>query len=576
MKEEKTKKKIKCGSKAAPETRLLHKRQIRCAVYTRKSTEEGLEQDFNSLDAQREACEAYIKSQQHEGWVLIDKYYDDGGFSGGTLERPGVKELFKDIEAGEVDIVVVYKVDRLTRSLMDFAKIVDLFDSHNASFVSITQHFNTTTSMGRLTLNILLSFAQFEREVTGERIRDKIAASKKKGMWMGGRVPLGYEIADKKLVIEKDFSSVIKIIFERYLELKSVHKLKTYLDESNIRSKSGKVFSKGNLYKILSNKIYIGLITHKNNTYNGEHKQIIDFETFEKVQKLLLENRVDKNCGLKSSSNSLLAGKIYDDKNNRMSPSHSNTRKRKYRYYVSLAVTKLKKGQEGSVSKIPAGEIEKFVVEEIKNFLLNTKKVQKLIKDLNVINQNDIINTIAEITDFSNPKLIRAILEKVVISKEWIEITLSQSQLIETFKNLAHDLEPPIETKEPCEDTITIKKDVRISTTSQIGCNTLIIPTGSNIVPMPNQHLIKVIVKSRYWNELLLSGEAKTSNDIQKLEGLNDNSYLKQVLNLRFLAPEITEAILNGTQPRDLTMAKLFSLKTIDWQEQKKILEMCL
>jgi len=547
---------------------------IRCAIYARKSTEEGLEQDFNSLDAQREACEAYIKSQQHEGWVLVEKQYNDGGFSGGTLERPAVKELFNDIEAGEVDIVVVYKVDRLTRSLMDFSKIVELFDKQNASFVSITQHFNTTTSMGRLTLNILLSFAQFEREVTGERIRDKVAASKKKGMWMGGCVPLGYEIVDKKLLIEKNFASVIKIIYEKYLELRSVCKLKTYLDESNLRSRSDKVFSKGNLYNILSNKIYIGLIKHKTNTYNGEHKPIIDFETFEKVQKLLLENRVDKNCGLKSSSNLLLAGKIYDDKNNRMSPSHSNTRKRKYRYYVSLALTKLKKGQEGSVSKISAGEIEKFVVEEIKNFLLNTKKVQNLIKDCNVINQNEIIKAIGQIKDFSNPKLIRAVLEKVVISKERIEITLSQSQLIETLKNLANGLEAPIETKEPSKNPIVIKRDIRISSTSQAGCNTLIIPTGSNTLSMPNQHLIKVIVKSHYWNELLLTGEAKTSSDIQKLEGLNDNSYIKQVLNLKFLAPEITEAILNGTQARDLTMAKLFNLKTLDWQEQKMILKL--
>ena len=547
---------------------------IRCAIYARKSTEEGLEQDFNSLDAQREACEAYIKSQQHEGWVLVEKQYNDGGFSGGTLERPAVKELFNDIEAGEVDIVVVYKVDRLTRSLMDFSKIVELFDKQNASFVSITQHFNTTTSMGRLTLNILLSFAQFEREVTGERIRDKVAASKKKGMWMGGCVPLGYEIVDKKLLIEKNFASVIKIIYEKYLELRSVCKLKTYLDESNLRSRSDKVFSKGNLYNILSNKIYIGLIKHKTNTYNGEHKPIIDFETFEKVQKLLLENRVDKNCGLKSSSNLLLAGKIYDDKNNRMSPSHSNTRKRKYRYYVSLALTKLKKGQEGSVSKISAGEIEKFVVEEIKNFLLNTKKVQNVIKDCNVINQNEIIKAIGQIKDFSNPKLIRAVLEKVVISKERIEITLSQSQLIETLKNLANGLEAPIETKEPSKNPIVIKRDIRISSTSQAGCNTLIIPTGSNTLSMPNQHLIKVIVKSHYWNELLLTGEAKTSSDIQKLEGLNDNSYLKQVLALRFLAPEITEVILNGTQARDLTMAKLFNLKTLDWQEQKMILKL--
>src|SRR5574344_1542788 len=224
------------------------KKTIRCAIYTRKSTEEGLEQDFNSLDAQREACEAYIKSQQHEGWVLVEKDYNDGGYSGGPLERPAIKALFKDIEAGEIDIIVVYKVDRLTRSLMDFAKIVELFDKNNASFVSVTQSFNTTTSMGRLTLNMLLSFAQFEREVTGERIRDKIAASKKRGMWMGGCVPIGYQRVDKKLVIEDAGAEKTKLIFSKYLEFKSVHKLKNSLDEAGIKTRSNKNFSKGQLY----------------------------------------------------------------------------------------------------------------------------------------------------------------------------------------------------------------------------------------------------------------------------------------------------------------------------------------
>ncbi|MEI8377223.1 MAG: recombinase family protein [bacterium] len=236
----------------------MNRKVIKCAIYTRKSTEEGLEQDFNSLNAQREACEAYIKSQQHEGWILVDKQYNDGGFSGGTLERPAVKELFKDIEAGDIDIVVVYKVDRLTRSLMDFSKIVELFDKRSASFVSITQQFNTTTSMGRLTLNVLLSFAQFEREVTGERIRDKVAASKKKGMWMGGVIPIGYKLENKKLIPDETYMPIVKMFFEKYLEFKSVLKVKNYLDENNIRSKTNKPFSNGNLCKILTNKIYQG------------------------------------------------------------------------------------------------------------------------------------------------------------------------------------------------------------------------------------------------------------------------------------------------------------------------------
>ncbi len=275
------------------------KKQIRCAIYTRKSTEEGLEQDFNSLDAQREACEAYIKSQQHEGWVLIEKQYNDGGFSGGSLERPAVQELFEDIEAGLVDIVVVYKVDRLTRSLMDFSKIVELFDKRNASFVSITQHFNTTTSMGRLTLNILLSFAQFEREVTGERIRDKVAASKKKGMWMGGKVPIGYQKYERTLVPEKETADTVKLIFLKYLELKTVSNLKDYLFQHNIKSKVGLHFSKGQLYYILANKVYNGKIIHKDKVYDGEHRALIDPDVFEQVQMRLANNRIDKSCGAK-------------------------------------------------------------------------------------------------------------------------------------------------------------------------------------------------------------------------------------------------------------------------------------
>ena len=289
----------------------MDKKKIRCAIYTRKSSEEGLEQDFNSLDAQREACEAYIKSQMHEGWILINKEYNDGGYSGGTMNRPAFQELLSDIEDDKIDIVVVYKVDRLTRSLMDFSKIIDVFDKHGTSFVSITQQFNTTTSMGRLTLNILLSFAQFEREVTGERIRDKIAASKKKGMWMGGIPPLGYKKENKKLVVEENESQKVKLIYEKYLELKSVPKLMEWLKKENIRTRADKEFYKGELYHMLSNKIYIGKIIHKENVYEGEHNGIIDEITFEMVQKLLYENKVDKICGTKCSSNSFARARSF-------------------------------------------------------------------------------------------------------------------------------------------------------------------------------------------------------------------------------------------------------------------------
>ena len=263
---------------------------LRCAIYTRKSSEEGLEQDFNSLDAQREACEAFIKSQRHEGWSLVEKQYNDGGYSGGTMNRPAFQEMIKDVENGEIDIIVVYKVDRLTRSLMDFAKIVEVFDKHSASFVSITQQFNTTTSMGRLTLNILLSFAQFEREVTGERIRDKFAASRKKGMWMNGVAPIGYKRNNGKLIIIPEEAEIIKLIFDKYLELGTVPELMNYLKDERIFTRNGKIFSKGHLYHILSSKVYIGKIEHKNEIYEGLHEAIIADDIFEKTKKLLTTN----------------------------------------------------------------------------------------------------------------------------------------------------------------------------------------------------------------------------------------------------------------------------------------------
>ena len=279
---------------------------IRCAIYTRKSSEEGLEQSFNSLDAQREACEAYIKSQHHEGWQAIATQYDDGGFSGGNMERPALKQLMADIHAGKVSVVVVYKVDRLTRSLADFAKIVEQFDKSGVSFVSVTQQFNTTTSMGRLTLNVLLSFAQFEREVTGERIRDKIAASKKKGMWMGGTVPLGYTAQDRKLVVNEPEAATVRTIFNEFLRLGSVHRLQQWLRENNIKSRSGNHFFRGPLYTILRNPHCLGLIKHKKDSYPGEHQAIIHRETWDKVQALLNDNIQGKRRKPRATKESLV------------------------------------------------------------------------------------------------------------------------------------------------------------------------------------------------------------------------------------------------------------------------------
>lgn len=542
------------------------KRKLRCAIYTRKSTEEGLEQDFNSLDAQREACEAYIKSQQHEGWILIEKQYNDGGFSGGNLERPALKELFKDIENNKIDIVVVYKVDRLTRSLLDFAKIVELFDSHEASFVSVTQNFNTTTSMGRLTLNILLSFAQFEREVTGERIRDKIAASKKKGMWMGGRVPIGYKRKNKKLIIDKINAQKVKEIFHKYLEIKSVPKLKEYLIENNIKSNTDRNFEKGQLYHILENKVYIGKTVHKGNIYDGEHSAIINEKVFNSVQKLLLENSTE--CQNQKSSNSLLVGKIFDDKGNRMSPSHSKTRNKKYRYYVSRAITKFNKEKAGTVSKLPADEIEKFVIEEIKTYFSDIDKIQHYFSDLTIENQNKILANIKYGSIFHN-NLVQNILSKVTVSKNWIEIILS----INKIKKFLYELvNADINLAENNDSDIEIMKNIKISTGNTKGCKVLIIRKGEKSENNINETLVKVIVRSFYWHKLLITGKAKNTKDIQTIENLKDNSYIKQVLNLRFLSPKIIEAILSGKQKEDLTITKLFSIKTLDWKAQEQIL----
>ena len=324
------------------------RRKLRCAIYTRKSTEEGLEQDFNSLDAQREACEAFIASQKHEGWIALPTHYDDGGYSGGTLERPALQRLLADIRGSKVDVVVVYKIDRLTRSLLDFAKIVEVFDAHGVSFVSVTQAFNTATSMGRLTLNVLLSFAQFEREVTGERIRDKIAASKKKGMWMGGYPPLGYDVKDRKLVVNEAEAETVRYIFRRYQEFGSVRLLKEHLDADGIVSKrrtapdgrpyGGKPIARGALYHMLQNRLYRGEIVHKNQAYPGEHAPIIDDDLWQKVQTTLAANRVDRGAGKGNNHVSLLAGLIYDAHGELMTPSHAVKKGVRYRYYVSKSL----------------------------------------------------------------------------------------------------------------------------------------------------------------------------------------------------------------------------------------------
>src|ERR1700738_2005466 len=370
-----------------PPTTTRRNRSVRCAIYTRKSSEEGLEQEFNSLQAQREACEAFINRQRHEGWVCLRAAYDDGGFSGATMDRPALQQLLADVTAGRVDTVVVYKIDRLTRSLADFAKIIEILDKGSASFVSVTQQFNTTTSMGRLTLNVLLSFAQFERGVTGERIRDKIAASKQKGMWMGGVPPLGYQAQDRKLVIVESEAEIVHFIFRRYAELGSVRLLKDELEARSIQSKlrtsasgrlrGGKPFARGALYLMLQNRIYRGEIVHKEQSHPGEHTPIIDQPLRDAVQAQLGSNAAERNSSARHRQPSLLAGLLFDDGGNRMTPSHAVKKGTRYRYYVSDSLITKDRTEDSAGLRIPAAEIEHLVSSRVHRWLLDPGSIYK-------------------------------------------------------------------------------------------------------------------------------------------------------------------------------------------------------
>ena len=351
------------GMSRGPEGKPI--RKLRCAVYTRKSTEEGLDKEFNSLQAQREACEAYIASQRSEGWALVRDPYDDGGFSGGTLERPALKQLLADIEEGLVDVVVVYKIDRLSRSLMDFSKLVEVFDRAGVTFVSVTQSFNTTTSMGRLTLNILLSFAQFEREVIAERVRDKIRASRQKGMWMGGSVPLGYVVKDRKLVVHEPDAAVVRSMFERFLKVGSATVLAKELRAEGVLTTKGRPIDKGYLYKCLSNRTYLGLAIHKGTAYPGEHAAIISQDLWDKVHAILAENGRTRSARTRAQTPALLKGLLFGPTGAAMSPTHTRKGNRLYRYYVSQDV--LQHGRDACpIGRVPAAEIEAVVIDQLR------------------------------------------------------------------------------------------------------------------------------------------------------------------------------------------------------------------
>ena len=422
-------------------------RKLRCAVYTRKSTEEGLDQEFNSLDAQREACEAFVASQRAEGWVLVHDRYDDGGFSGGTLERPGLKRLLKDIEEGRIDVIVVYKIDRLSRSLMDFAKLVETFDRSDVTFVSVTQSFNTTTSMGRLTLNILLSFAQFEREVIGERIRDKFAASRKRGMWMGGIVPLGYDVRDRKLWVNEPEANVIRMIFHRFIEVGSAIMLVRELKEKDIRNKQGRHMDKCFLYRLLNNRVFLGEAVHKGQSFQGEHEAIIDAATWEKVHAILREPPRKRAAKTRAQTPALLKGLIFGPDGRSLSPSHTRKGGRLYRYYVSQTVTK--GGANGAAwARVPAGDVEGVVVGQLRQMLRTPEIVvgtwraaREEAPDLSEAETRKALVRLDPLWDELFPaeqaRIVQLLVERIDIDTEGVRIRLRKEGLLGVASELA-------------------------------------------------------------------------------------------------------------------------------------------
>jgi site-specific DNA recombinase len=521
----------------------------RCAIYTRNSTDHNLDLEFNSLDAQREACEAYIKSQAHEGWRLVPTFYDDGGISGASLERAALQSLLAEIQAGRIDTVVVYKVDRLTRSLADFAKLVELFDQHGVSFVSITQSFNTTTSMGRLTLNVLLSFAQFEREVIGERVRDKIAASKRKGIWVGGPVPLGYASINKKLVIVPDEAKTVREIFRRYLELGAVRLLAADLDKSGIKSKirnlsggrtsGGGRLGVGALSHFLKNRFYIGEIAYRGEIHPGEHEAILDRAVFEEVQAKLLSNNVARGLMLKGSL-SLLAGRIYDDRGNRMLPSHTVKNGVRYRYYVSSAIQQKRDGDVGSVSRVPAPEIEDLVVKAIREFC-----------------EKNIGSTKSSQDGYG----CLAHLQRVVITPIGVKLLLTDLELSaapgpgtgDGALSNASDREPAI-VSVPWEP----QKFIAVK-------GVILDPQDSapTLKPESREAILTAIAKGRQWIDDLTQDKASIAS-IAKREGKIER-HIRLLLPLAFVSPAMVMAIANGSAPTRLTVTGLAKRVPLSW-----------
>ena len=511
---------------------------VRCAIYTRVSTDLGLEQDFNSLDAQYDASQAYIRSQTHAGWTLIRNKYDDGGFSGGNTDRPALQRLLADIRAGKIDIIIVYKVDRLTRSLADFAKLVELFDRHSVSFVSVTQQFNTTTSMGRLTLNVLLSFAQFEREVTSERIRDKIAASKRKGLWVGGNLSLGYALKDHKPTIVQKEAELVRSIYRIYLNLGSIDRLSAELRRRLVRTKrrtyktgqtiGGEPFTRGALSYLLRNRFYVGEVVYKGEILPGPQPALMSRELFDAVQDKLAE-QLNNHNQKRAKSDALLLGKIFDDRGTLMGPTHTRKKGRKYRYYISSCLLQGRKELAGSIHRIPAAEVESTIAAALR----------KRMTDRSDQRDDELIRSLVERVDVRTDKLIVST-KRHTASKihSKIHITWKKPPL----KRRREILLPSTASEKPLQP---IRSDAR-------------------------ERLIKAVSRGRVWLDELVSGAVTDTAEIAVRERCSVRS-VNMTVSLSFLAPSLVKAVLQGTLPRGVGYARLCDLPA-EWPRQYRTL----
>ncbi|MGE3693230.1 MAG: recombinase family protein [Novosphingobium sp.] len=546
---------------------------VRCAIYTRKSSEDGLEQDFNSLHAQREACAAYILSQASEGWTQLAEDYDDGGLSGGTLERPALQRLLADVADGKVDIIVVYKLDRLTRSLLDFAKLVEALDKAGTSFVSITQSFNTTTSMGRLTLNMLLSFAQFEREVTAERIRDKIAASKAKGMWMGGIPPLGYRPQGRSLVIVADHAELVRSIYQRYQALGNVRRLSDSLHAEGIvtprrktgsgRAIGGGAFSRGQLYSILGNPIYTGRIAHRDQVYQGLHPAIIDQEKWEAVQRQLAGN-VRGNRTHREASGSVLAGRIVDAAGVRLVASHARKGERRYRYYISKVLHEGLAGNASGTLRVPAGEIEQVVAHEcaalLDDPLALAQRAGLALAPSDVEPLLEKCQSLAQALRQGHHEALARLVHRVTVHESRIEISLQVAALAAALGLAAGEDSP---------EDLSLTCNVRLTRTGR--ALRMVHDNGGAATPDGiDLSLVRLIVRARGWWARIREGAIEPLA-LAKEEGVSV-SYIVRVLRLAFLSPAVVDAILDGSLRAGIDSSALLNIRAImpSWEQQER------